>query len=248
MSDIQEKYSTLLYRIWSRETDKLYIGTTKNTLQERLYHHEKSYKYFTEGKRDYRPIFDILKFPHEIELIETVHNSSKTYRYKREGFWIRNSKNTVNKNIAGRTIGEYHAEEGARVKKRNAESRLKNRSKARDATKKYFAEKRISCPELYTHKHKCDCGGQYLGINKSIHINTRRHRLYEEKKMEKHQILKKIDRADGTTCRKIVKLLQALDTKIVENADGVRINIDNISTHAVHCILEILTNDENRNI
>ncbi len=60
------------YKIVSANTDKCYIGSSVQNLEERLRQHEKDYKGFQDGKYHYVSSFDILDFKdYSIQLIET---------------------------------------------------------------------------------------------------------------------------------------------------------------------------------
>ena len=92
-----------LYKIVSISTDKVYIGSTVKTLDERLDRHETDYeKWFNSGFcKHYCSSFEILKYGnYQIELLEEYLYSNYSELLKREGYYQLNN-NCVNTVIAG---------------------------------------------------------------------------------------------------------------------------------------------------
>jgi hypothetical protein len=86
------------YRIVSPNTNKVYIGSTKQTLKERFRCHNKDYKSYLDGKQHYISANDILEFKDcKIELIENKFCETKSDRCVIERHHILNTLNTVNK-------------------------------------------------------------------------------------------------------------------------------------------------------
>jgi hypothetical protein len=90
-----------IYKIVSDSIDKIYIGSTVKTLEERLERHETSYENWFNldfNKKYYCTSFEILKYgDYKIELLEKYPCSSRSELIKHEGFYIiTNYYNCVN--------------------------------------------------------------------------------------------------------------------------------------------------------
>ena len=98
-----------IYSIRSYQTDKIYIGSTVNTLSRRMTGHRGHYKGYKNKKHNtFLTSFDILEFDDAyIELLENCSCNSKEELLKREGELIRNI-DCINKIVPGRTRKEYY--------------------------------------------------------------------------------------------------------------------------------------------
>ena len=101
-----------IYKIKSSLTDKIYIGSTKQTLEKRLSGHKHDYKAWSKLNNNNLPYitsFDIVQLDdYEIELIETFTCETNKEKLRKEGEHIKlNQLICVNKVIAGRTKTEY---------------------------------------------------------------------------------------------------------------------------------------------
>ena len=79
-----------IYKLVSSQTNDIYIGSTKNTLEKRFTAHQFDYNMYDEKrdkpKRLYRKAFEILKYDDvKIVLIETYPTSSRFFLELREG-------------------------------------------------------------------------------------------------------------------------------------------------------------------
>ena len=90
--------NTKIYKIWSPNTEQVYIGATTQTLAQRMGGHRRTTE--TQSK------LIIGLGDAKIELIEEFPCNNKMESDKKEGEYIR-SLNCVNKQIAGRTMKEY---------------------------------------------------------------------------------------------------------------------------------------------
>ena len=92
-----------IYSIRSYTTDNVYIGSTTQTLAQRLGKHRGSYRYWkTHNTRDYTTSYDVLRHGDEyIELVEEYPCSNKDELHRREGEIIRSTDNCVNKKLGG---------------------------------------------------------------------------------------------------------------------------------------------------
>ena len=101
-----------IYRIVSNQTHHQYIGSTTQPLKYRLAGHVRDFIRYQRSNQDsshsnsqYISSFEILKFSDAaIQLIEEYPCASKLALETREGHYIRNNSNCVNKVIPGRAV------------------------------------------------------------------------------------------------------------------------------------------------
>lgn len=100
-----------IYKITSKETNKIYIGSTcKKTLQKRLNFHKSQYRnWIIDNKYTYVSSYDILKYDEAIiELLEKYPCENKKQLTERERYYVEQNKEiVVNKYIPSRTKKEY---------------------------------------------------------------------------------------------------------------------------------------------
>jgi len=101
-----------IYQVVCKITGRIYIGSTIETLEDRLYKHENDYKRYIEEKFHYISVYDILEDKkYFIELIKDYPCSNKKELEREEGrhqlvALADDNVNCVNRNIAGRTKEE----------------------------------------------------------------------------------------------------------------------------------------------
>ena len=96
-----------IYKLWSLQTEKIYIGSSTTDKRKRLYQHKYQYKYYLKGGV-YVSSFEIVKYPDaKIDIIELFPCNNRAELVKREGE-IQRETECCNKNIAGRTKKEYY--------------------------------------------------------------------------------------------------------------------------------------------
>lgn len=104
-----------IYKIWSLQTDKIYVGSTYGSLTNRMSIHRSEYKRWKEGARNLiysAVLFDLVGIENcKIELIHDFPCESKSELEAEEGRVMRANKHLlVNKKIQGRTNKEYNEE------------------------------------------------------------------------------------------------------------------------------------------
>ena len=109
-----------IYKIKSSQTDKIYIGSTKQKLEKRLSGHVSDYKAWSKLNNNNLPYitsFDIVQLDdYEIELIETFTCETNKEKLRKEGEHIKlNKLICVNKVIPGRTQEEYRRDEWKKI-------------------------------------------------------------------------------------------------------------------------------------
>ena len=140
-----------IYKIWSLQTEEIYIGSSTTDKRLRLNQHKRQYKRFLQEKtKNYYTSFEIVKYPDcKIEIIEKFPCNSKDELEKREGEHQRATK-CCNRNIAGRT----HEERREANKEYHKKYREKNKDKEKNRHKKYREKKKkeklkLELDELY---------------------------------------------------------------------------------------------------
>jgi hypothetical protein len=103
MSNESYKLSGIVYKIISNKTEKIYIGSTLQTLEKRLSKHEYGYKLWIESgfEKHYCTSYEILKYKdHKIVLIKQININDRTELFKLEGYYqIENYYNCVNTSL-----------------------------------------------------------------------------------------------------------------------------------------------------
>jgi hypothetical protein len=150
---VNENLDFKIYLISSSQTNKVYIGSTKQSLGQRFSEHishSKDTKYKCRSEVLINEFSDC-----KIDLIEYT---TKEDRLQRERFWVEYyGDRAVNRCLPGRTKKEYTKE----YYQQHAEE-------IKEQRKEYNAV-RINC----------DCGTSYTRGNKSHHIRTKKHKLYD---------------------------------------------------------------------
>ena len=183
-----------IYQIYSpSRPDLVYIGSTINTINDRLYNHVHKYKRYKNDNKDTNnryitsfKIFDACD-DYKIHLILNYSCDTKKELTEMEGKYIR-MYGTVNKMIEGRTRKEYRKDCKDKILKTKRQYYNKHKDKICEIHKKY----RIDNKEKIRNKKKqyylkikemnqkfiCDCGGSYIQTDKNRHINTLKHQKY----------------------------------------------------------------------
>ncbi len=146
------KFIGRIYKITSPNTEKVYVGSTTQTLNRRFQHHKSEYKTYIDGKTTtHMRSFDIIENGEaKITLIYEGIFCTKAELFRLEGEIMQRTKNCCNKTIAGRTQQEY-----------DIKYRLNNIDKIRDRNNKQYVCR--ICKSNFTHS------------NKSRHIKTAKH-------------------------------------------------------------------------
>jgi len=185
-----------IYCIRSHQTDKIYIGSTTQTLAQRLAAHRKNFKCYPNGKTSYTTSFKILEYKDAyIELICNCPCNNVEELRRIEGKYIR-EKNCVNKFIAGRTDKEYYQDTKNTTRKEYLEKNkerfqlyrkdyyIKHQIKKNEYNKVYYKENKEKLNKIKREKRKkekpfiCPCGGKYKSCRKGQHFRTKKHQNY----------------------------------------------------------------------
>jgi hypothetical protein len=191
-----------IYKITDNAYSECYIGSTVQTLSNRMGGHRSGYKRFLEHKTvSYTCVYDIFtEYGLEnckIELIELTPCNSQMELRQREGYYIKNM-DCINKVVAGRTRQEYKADNKDNLSERRTyyyeqrqdkikEYNLINKSKFKEYRTQY-ALLNVEKIQEYYQQHKdamCDyakkvvvcvsCNCKMRRDAKSKHVKTLKH-------------------------------------------------------------------------
>jgi len=181
-----------IYAIRSHQTEKIYIGSTCQTLAQRLGKHRNRYKHWKlDNSKSYMTSYEILEYPdHYIELLELCPCSTRDELSKREGELIR-EHDCVNKVVEGRTKAEYYKDNKEKVKNYSKKYREDNKEKEKERHKKYREDniekvkktdkkyREDNKEKLKAHKSEkieCPyCDTTYTRADKARHFRTTKH-------------------------------------------------------------------------
>lgn len=148
-----------IYKIVSDQTDKIYIGSTTDSLSRRIAKHQCDYKKYLNGNRHYISSFDILKYDDaKIYLIEDYPCERKEQLLRREGEYIKENKGgCVNNKIPGRTTLEYRQNTKDNKSQYDKKYYQKNKDKKIDTSKQWYEANKDNKKEydlIYRQKNK----------------------------------------------------------------------------------------------
>lgn len=169
-----------IYSIRSSQTDRVYYGSTTQSLTKRMSVHKSKYLEYLDGKYHYLTSFDIVQHDdHYIELVEYYPCKTKEELLRREGEITRaNKENAVNKCIAGRTRNEYYQNNKDMLKVKQKDYYNKNKTKCNEFNKVYYECNKEALQEHANEQFTCDCGGRYTRRNKSSHLKSQKHQQW----------------------------------------------------------------------
>ena len=116
-----------IYKIVCNITGLIYIGSTSQTLCQRLQEHKRCYKKFLNEKYNYTTSFKIIENNnYDIILLEDFPCERKEQLHARERFWIENTE-CVNKQIPTRTDKEYREDNKQKIAQQKKEWNEENK-------------------------------------------------------------------------------------------------------------------------
>jgi len=177
-----------IYKITSKQTDKIYIGSTKEALELRFRMHKRDYRAYLKSNKSGCSSIELLKHGDcKIELIELFPCDSRLELCRREGdIQLENRSIIINHNIAGRTQEEYYAENKDKIdeykaqwrsdhKEYNAEYGAQYRLNNGDYFVKYMAQHYLDNKEKITALVQCECGSIVQHCGKAHHNKSKKH-------------------------------------------------------------------------
>ena len=188
MKDIRYQRGKI-YKLICDVTSKVYIGSTIQTLEERLKGHKKDYRAYLKGTKGYCKSFDIIENGYFfIELITDYPCWSKAELNREEGRYQRDME-CINKVIAGRTKSEYYEDNKVSInvyrrqyyrdnKEIYQKRQLKNRDRNIKRMKQYYQDNKEAIAERRSQNFDCECGGKYSIQHRARHFKTKKHQNY----------------------------------------------------------------------
>jgi len=183
---IDENVCFKIYIISSGQTNKVYIGSTKQSLEQRFCVH----KSHAKAKNKCKSRVLINNFSDcKIELIEYTTND---LRLQRERFWIEYyGDRAVNRQIPGRTKKEYYQQHEEQIKEYLKEYKQQHAEEIKDYKKEYYQQHAEEIKDYYQQhaaqikermkeygnvRINCDCGTSYTRGNKIRHLRSKKHK------------------------------------------------------------------------
>ena len=159
-----------IYKITDNKNNNKYIGSTCQSLKNRLSKHKCAYKRFLKGICGNIKSFIIIKNnDYKIELLEKCNIKTKPELLERERFYIENNE-CVNKCIPGRY------DKGTLQYQKDY--REANKDKLNNCHKEYREANKDKINIKKKEKFVCPCGGKFTLTHKSTHIKTSKHQNY----------------------------------------------------------------------
>ena len=169
-----------VYKITDNAYTKCYVGSTCESLSQRMARHRKEYRNYLKGCKYFITSFNIFnEFGIDnckIELLENCPCDTVEELRKREGHY-KQSLDCVNKQTPGRTQAEY---------------REQNREQINQQKRDHYWKNKDAISESKKHKYTCACGS-VVGIGgKAEHERSKKHQRFlgnicEEEEEEKQR-------------------------------------------------------------
>jgi len=155
-----------IYIIRSKQTNKVYVGSTVETLNIRFSKHKLDKKCTSQK---------ILKYSDAtIELVECYECENREQLERREGKYQK-QYDCVNERIAGRTRQEYYQDNKQELAEKKKEYREKNKETIAEKKKEHYQNNKEEILEKQSKKFECPCGGKYTHNHKARHFKTKKH-------------------------------------------------------------------------
>ncbi|MDR3550399.1 MAG: hypothetical protein P4L31_03230 [Candidatus Babeliales bacterium] len=164
-----------IYKITSANFDKYYIGSTTESLKNRLSKHLDNWKLYKNGDRP-EFITSFLLFQagdYKIELIEEYPCDSKKELHEREGHHQKKCKDEiVNKNIAGRSAIEWRKDNSEKLKEYFKKHYIDNKEKHNEYYRDYYVNNKDKVCEA-NKKWRSENRDQKSKIDKAYYENNK---------------------------------------------------------------------------
>jgi hypothetical protein len=174
-----------IYKIWSNNTNMIYIGSTCKTKKERLDKHISNFNCYCRGSdQALMTSFYILDNDHfDIDIIELFPCENEKELIDRESHYIRKNKDIcVNKIIPNRSEKEWKTENYKLNKElinaKNKQYWALNKDKMHEANRQYRLLNKDKIKEQKTKNYLCECGSNIQFSEKSRHFRTKKHLNY----------------------------------------------------------------------
>eukprot|EP00732_Lithocolla_globosa_P005581 Lithocolla_globosa_v1_NODE_5857_length_1174_cov_17.355675.p1 type:complete len:182 gc:universal NODE_5857_length_1174_cov_17.355675:227-772(+) len=163
-----------IYKIVCNENDDVYVGSTCQSLSQRMSGHRVQYRKWKADTYHFVSSFDVVQYDSaEIILIEDYPCERKEQLHSRERYWIEQMK-CVNKNIPTRTWKEYRQDNAERSREYQREYQRQYRQDHSEQIREYYQ----AHAEELNQPNDCPCGGMYTKQHKVRHIKSKKHKQY----------------------------------------------------------------------
>ena len=182
MLDSINKYNkSKIYKIVSASSDKIYIGSTTQSLQARLQDHIRHYKQYLVGKSHYVTSYDIISLgDYSIQLISEHVFENKAQLFLLEGEQIRLYRAVcVNSDIPGRTDKQYYLDNKEHLLNKGVQYYLDNKETIKEKVKQY----RLDNKETIIERDK----QYYLDNKESISEYKKQYQLDNSEKIKQYK-------------------------------------------------------------
>lgn len=126
------------------DSGKCFIGLTTTPISFRISNYKCEYEKYKEGlpcKKN--SMFELMdESDLKLDILEDVEADSMAELRRRQGWWVRNTDNCINKTIPGRTDKEYYMDTRETSRMRDKEKYKKNRDVMLARAKAYQARRR----------------------------------------------------------------------------------------------------------
>ena len=182
ITQVNKYNKSKIYKICSNLTDKIYVGSTTQTLAQRLSEHVSHYKQYVRNNERYVTSYEIIMLnDYYIALIEEHNFNNRQQLERREGEIIKlNINNVVNKQITGRTDTEYYNDNIEHITEYHKHYRVDNKEHIAERDKQRYNDNK---------EHKAEQHKQYRLVNKEAiaekhkqHYISNRERILEHNK------------------------------------------------------------------
>ena len=184
-----------IYRLYCNITKKCYVGSTTQSLSQRLSQHKQNYKCFLNGKYHFVSSFEILENnDYVIILIENYECKNKEELFKRERFYIEQIE-CVNQQMPIRSKKEWAEDNKEKLQEYHKVHYINNREKYIDRKHQYYQNNRdkiLDYAKQYTVTNQDlikEYRKKHYEENKQIY--KERSKIYREKNKEKIKQMKK---------------------------------------------------------
>ena len=182
LENINKYNKSKIYKIVSASSDKIYIGSTTQSLQARLQDHIRHYKQYLVGKQHYVTSYAIISLgDYSIKLISNHMLENKEQLFLLEGKQIRLYRDVcVNSDIPGRTKQEYYEDNKEHLLNKGVQYYLDNKETIKEKIKQYS----IINKETIKQRDK----QYYLDNKETISEYKKQYRLENLEKIKQHRL------------------------------------------------------------
>ena len=178
--DSSKYKNTKIYKITDVGYNKCYIGSTCESLSQRMARHRQNYNKAEQwnNKTNCRLLFDEYGMDNcKIELLEDYPCENREQLMKREGYYIQNN-DCVNRCVAGRTINEWKEDNKEHYQNMRKEYAENNKEHICNKSREHYHQNKETILEKRKEPIECECGGVFRKCDIRRHERTEKHQRY----------------------------------------------------------------------